>query len=124
MIDVTFKLNNVDWSTKLSTYQVIIDNEYPVVITTMDGTEHVYKRKRPSVQFSLIPLTDAEVKSLYDCLVSHSVSVEYTNPYTNTDVTANMRVTSNLLNAFGLSSIDGNRYYKGTEIMMRQLTIT
>lgn len=124
MIDVTFTLNNVDWSTKLSTYQVIVENEYPVVITTMDGTEHVYKRKRPSIQFSLIPLTDAEVKSLYDCLVSHSISVSYTDPYTNTVVTANMRVTSNLINAFGLRSVDSNRYYKGTEIMLRQLTVT
>lgn len=124
MIDVTFTINNVDWSTKLSTYSVIVDNEYPVVITTMDGTEHVYKRKRPSIQFSLVPLTDAEVKSLYDCLVSHSVSVQYTDPYTNTDVTANMRVVSNLLTSFGLRSVDGNRYYKGTEITLRQLTVT
>ena len=124
MIDVTFKLNNVDWSGKLSTYQVMVDNEYPVVITTMDGTEHVYKRKRPSIEFSLIPLTDAEVQTLYNCLTSHSISVEYTNPYTNSNVTANMRVTTNLINTFGLRSIDGNRYYRGTTITLRQLTIT
>lgn len=124
MIDVTFKLNNVNFSPKLSTYEVVVETEYPVTFTTMDGTEHVYKRNRPSITFSLIPLTDAEVQSLYSCLSGRTVSVNYTNPYTNTDVTATMRLTTNLLHIFGLRSVDGNRYYKGTQISLRQLSVS
>lgn len=123
MIDVTFTLNNVDWSGKLSTYQVIVDSEYPITITTLDGTEHVFARRRPSIQFSLIPLTDLEVQTLFNCLKNTTVTVQYTNPYNNRVDTATMRVTTNLIHIFGLRSVTGDRYYKGTEINLRQLTV-
>jgi hypothetical protein len=96
--------------------------EYPVVVTTMDGTEHVHQRKRPSLTFSLVPLTEAEIKSLYDCLKDATVSVFYTDTYTNNTVTATMRVETELSHIFALDSVTGNRYYKGTEITLRQIS--
>lgn len=122
MINVTFKLNTVDFSSKLSTYNVRMIYEYPVVVTTMDGTEHVHQRKRPSLTFSLVPLTEAEIKSLYDCLKNANVSVFYTDTYTNNTVTATMRVETELSHIFALDSVTGNRYYKGTEITLRQIS--
>lgn len=123
MINVTFRLNGVDFSSKLSTYNVGMLYEYPVIVTTMDGTEHVHQRKRPRLTFSLIPLTDAEVKALYDCLKTATVSVYYTDTYSNNEVTATMRVETELSHIFALESVTGNRYYKGTEIALRQTTV-
>lgn len=123
MINVTFRLNGVDWSNKLSTYNVGMIYEYPVMITTLDGTEHVHQRKRPKITFSLIPLTDAEVKALYDCIKNATVSVYYTDTYRNNEVTAIMRVETELSHVFGLESVSGNRYYKGAEIVLRQTTV-
>jgi len=123
MINVTFQLNGVDFSQKLSTYNVKMLYEYPVFVTTMDGTEHAHQRKRPQVVFSLVPLTDAEIKTLYDCLKYATVTVYYTDTYRNNAVTATMRVETELSHIFALDSVTGNRYYKGTEIVLRQTTV-
>jgi sulfatase maturation enzyme AslB (radical SAM superfamily) len=123
MINVTFQLNGVDFSSKLSTYNVRMLYEYPVVVTTLDGTEHIHQRRRPQLSFSLIPLTEAEIKSLYDCLKTTTVTVYYTDTYTNNNVTATMRVITELSHIFALDSVTGNRYYKGTEIALRQTTV-
>ena len=122
MIGVTFTLNGVSFSNKLSTYNVRMLYEYPVVVTTMDGTEHVHQRRRPSITFSLVPLTGAEIKSLYDCLKNNTVTVRYLDTYTNNNITAVMRVETELSHIFALDSVTGFRYYKGTEITLRQLT--
>lgn len=122
MIGVTFTLNGVSFANKLSTYNVRMVYEYPVVVTTMDGTEHVHQRRRPSITFSLVPLTGAEIKSLYDCLKTATVSVYYTDTYTNNTVTATMRVETELSHIFALDSVSGYRYYKGTEISLRQIS--
>ena len=122
MIDVTFTINGVDYSPLLSTYRVVAEYEYPNVITTMDGTEHYGKvRIRPSVYFSLRPLSDAETAALYS-VIGGTNTVIYTDPDMGVDYTAAMRFTSNISSAFGLRSIDGNRYYKGTEMCLRQIT--
>ena len=123
MMDVTFKLNTVDFSDKLSTYEVNVEYEYPVEIQTLDGTEHFVQRKRPTLTFSLIPLTDEEVRILFNCLTNQIITVEYTSPYLERDVTASMRCITNLVNVFGLKSVTGDRYYKQTQITLRQLTV-
>ena len=112
MIDVIFTINGVDYSGLLSTYRVVCDIEYPHTMTAIDGTEYYGKMiRRPSIYFSLRPLTDAE-----------TAAVVYTDPDTDTDYTAYMRFTSSISSAFGLRSIDGNRYYKGSEMCLRQLS--
>lgn len=122
MINVTFTLNGVSFSSKLSTYNVRMIYEYPVVVTTLDGTEHVHQRRRPAITFSLVPLIGAEIKTLYDCLKNETVSVRYLDTYTNNTVTATMRVETELSHIFALDSVTGYRYYKGTEIALRQIT--
>jgi len=122
MIDVTFTINGVDYSGLLSTYRVVCDIEYPHTMTAIDGTEYYGKMiRRPSIYFSLRPLTDAETAALYDT-INGTNTVVYTDPDTDTDYTAYMRFTSSISSAFGLRSIDGNRYYKGSEMCLRQLS--
>ena len=122
MIDVTFKINNTDYSSLLSKYSVEYSVEKVKSVTTMDGTEHVTARKRPVVSFSLIPLTDAQCATLYTALSSLNVTVKFTDP--NYGVReSTMRVTSSIKNTFGLKSTNGNRYYKGGTITLRQTTV-
>lgn len=123
MIDVTFKVANVDLSGYLSTYKVSIEREVQESITTMDGKEHVTEFRRPVIVFSFRPLSDAEANSIYACLSSGKIEVKYTNPLLNADATDYFRVTTPIENLFGLRSINGKRYYKGNQITLRQLTV-
>lgn len=123
MIDVVFKLNNVDYSQLLSTYSVVVETEYDEVIRTLNGEEYGSPRFRPTVVFSLIPLTDAQSAALFNILKNGSVTVTYTDTMSNETRTSTMRLASNVESVFGLSSIDGNRYYKGREITLRQRTV-
>lgn len=123
MIDITFKLNGTDYSSFLSTYTVSYETEYENVITTLNGTEYGVPRYRPVLTVSFIPLTEAQSAALYTVLNTGTVTVLYTDTYKNTNRTASMRVTSNLESQFGLSSINGNRYYKGGSIILRQRTV-
>lgn len=119
MIDVTFKIGALDLSGLLSTYRVDYEAEYQTIMTAIDGTEYGSVRYRPIVNFSLIPITDQQASELYSVLSGLNANVVYTDVFRNTDITADMRVTSNLQAAFGLRSIDGNRYYKGGTITLR-----
>ena len=127
MINVTFTIGTTDYHTLLSTYNVIHKVETRASVLTMDGTEHYALQRRPVITFSLIPLTDTQTKSLYDLLSAGHVSVTYTDPYVYTNsvqsVTATFRVASDLNSVFGLSSVDGSRYYKGGEITLQQRTV-
>ena len=123
MIDITFQLNGVDYSGLLSTYKVTHEFEVRDTLTTMDGTEHTAEYRRPSVLFSLQPLTEEQSDDLYDILSGINVSVVYTDPYIGDETSATMRVTTPLESSFGLKSIDGNRYYKGSVITLRQRTV-
>ena len=77
----------------------------------------------PVINFSLMPITDEQAAQLYSAIRGINADVTYTDTFRNEDVTANMRVTSNLQAVFGLRSIDGNRYYKGGVITLRQRTV-
>ncbi len=123
MIDVTFTVGALDLSGLLSTYDVSHETEYKDVMTAMDGTEYGVAAFRPVISFSLLPLSDAQSASLYEELKAGNISTVYTNPYLNDDVTAVMRLTTSLDAVFGLRSIDGNRYYKGGKISLRQRTV-
>ena len=123
MIDVTLTIGELDLHELLSTYQVTHETEYQQIMTALDGTEHGAARFRPVLTFSLIPLTDAQCDSLYDSLTGQDLYVTYTNPWFDDDVTATMRLTTNFETMFGISSINGNRYYKGGTITLRQRTV-
>lgn len=121
MIDVTLTFNDYDLSPLLSTYKVIHEIEVADSLTAMDGTEYFATRTRPTVQFSLIPLSDEQTQEVYAALSAVVGEVEYTDPNMGERI-GTMRVTSNLESTFGLRSVDGNRYYKGGTIVLRQRT--
>ncbi len=123
MIDVTFTFNSFDLAPYLSTYKVSHAVEQAGKITTLDGTEHVALRRRPTIQFSLIPLTDAQATSIYTALAVGIASTTYTDPNRSGNSTGEMYVASNIEEQFGLTSVDGNRYYKGGTITLRQRTV-
>lgn len=123
MIDVTFTINGTDYSSLLSTYNVAHEVQVQKMVTALDGTEYTAQFRRPVLTFSLIPLTDAQTADLYEILSGINVEVIYTDPYFDTDKYAIMRVTTNFESVFGLRSVNGNRYYKGNPITLRQRTV-
>lgn len=121
-MDVTLKINDLDISGLLSTYQVTNEITYRRVITTLDDTEHPYPGNiRPIIQFSLFPLTEKQISDIFSALSPLVVDVTYTSPYVGIEQSAYMRVESNIDAVFGIKSIDGNRYYKGGTIQLRSL---
>lgn len=122
MIDVTLRLNGTDISGLLSTFNVTHQVEVREIMTSLDGTEHYATIRRPEISFSLIPLSDEQTADLYNILSEITIPVVYTDPYLGNEAFGNMRVVSGLESTFGLRSIDGNRYYKGGTIVLRQRT--
>lgn len=117
---VTLTFNGYNFSSKLSTYRVDYETNYRKVVTALDGTEYFGNgTRRPIVSFSLIPMTDAQAATYYDALKIMVSNCTYTDTATGTNRTARMRITSNLEHVFGLRSVDGNRYYKGGQIVLR-----
>lgn len=122
MIDVTLTFNNYNFSPLLSTYKCYHSSETTKSMIAIDGTEYVASNERPVVEFSLVPLSDAKAQEVYQALSAIVANTSYTDPYRG-DSTGVMRVSSNLNATFGLRSIDGNRYYKGGVIVLRQRTV-
>jgi len=122
-MNVTLELNGVDFSDLLSTYDVRRIVEYPRLMTAINGTEYGGMWERTELAFSLRPLTAAESSDLYDILSGGNITVLYTDSYSNSNLTRTMRLTSSLSNVFALKSINGNNYYKGGEITLRQRTV-
>ena len=60
MMDVTFVLDGVDYSSHLSKYSVVHEVEQRKTITTIDGTEYTATQIRPVIIFSLDPLSDEQ----------------------------------------------------------------
>lgn len=119
-MDVTFKIGALDLASKLSTYKVTWEVSYQKVITTLDNVEHPFSApKRAIVDFSLLPIDDDSASSVYDALAEETQTVIFTDPYSATDITRSMRVTSNLEAEFGLRSVNRKRYYKGGEMQLR-----
>ena len=121
-MDVTLKINGRDFSSRLSTYRVEQEINYPDMLTTMDGTEHYGKTyRRDVIYFSLFPFDDDTANQDYAVLADSSLSVNYTNPqaYNHEKLYKEMKLYSNLSAAFGLRSVNGKRYYKGGEIALR-----
>ena len=123
MIDVTFILDNVDYSPYLSKYSVSHEVEARETITAIDGTEYTVTQIRPSIIFSLDPLSDEQSESLYRILSETNINVTYTDPYLGDNQFTVMRVTSEINSAFIIRSTSGNRYYRGNSIALRSRTV-
>lgn len=121
-MDITLKIGTLDVHEKVSTYSSQREVSYGKIIVTMDDVEHAVRSKdRYIVTFSLFPMTEDEATAYCDALRASTIEVTFSDPYTKTDVTKTMRVTSNLNASFALVSVDGKRRYKGGEIQMREV---
>lgn len=118
-LDVTFTLEDVDYSQYLLSYDVSHEIEQRVNMTALDGTEYTVTQIRPSIIFSLDPLSDEQSESLYRILSRNNIKVIYTDPYLGDNQFAIMRVTSEINSAFVIRSTGGNRYYRGDKITLR-----
>lgn len=122
MIDVTLTFNGYNFSPLLSTYKCYHAVKATKSVVAIDGTEYVASNVRPVIEFSLIPLSDAQSQTVYQALSTITANATYTDPYRG-ESSGVMRVSSNIEAVFGLRSIDGNRYYKGGVIVLRQRTV-
>lgn len=123
-MDVTLEINGRVFSNRLSTYDVEQELSYSNEVTTIDGTEHFDNAKyRDIISFSLFPYDDETATKDFEALRKQPLSVVYTFPAENCDKTAKMRLSSNLNSSFGLKSVNGLRYYKGNEIVLRAISV-
>lgn len=118
-MDVKLIANGVDLSKRLSTYDAYMEVTQKV-ITMLNESERPYPAvMRPVVKFSLLPMTDAESTALYNTL--SAIVFRATFEISGKEMTADMRVVGNLGDKFLLTSFDGQRRYKGVEIVLRGL---
>ena len=91
---MTFKINNVDYSTYLTKYGY--STSYTPVfadsVTTLDGVEHTAViRYRGTLTVTLRPMTATEWAT-FSAALAGILSITYTNIQKGTDVTVNMRM--------------------------------
>ena len=121
-MDITLIINNRDFSQRLSNYQVTKETGYGSVAVTLGGTEFVGGRtSRDLVTFTLLPGDDRTARQDYRALMRRVVRCTYYNPHTGVCRTQDMRLVSDLSQAFGLRSGDGSRYYKSGAVTLRAL---
>ena len=120
-MDITLQFNGVSFAPRLSDYRLTHEISYKRSVTTLDGKEHSTPGiRRPVITFSLFPLSDEQAGEYYAALSVLVAPATYTDTWLGGAVrTATFRVVSDLEVAFGLRSVDGNRYYKGGRIILR-----
>lgn len=118
-MEIKLIANGYDFSGKLSTYEAYMEVTQKV-LTMLDDSERPYPAVlRPIVRFSLLPLTDEESTEVYNVLKDIVFSATF--DINGAEMTAEMRVVTNLGGKFLLKSSDGKRRYRGGEIMLRGL---
>lgn len=123
MIETTLTFNGFNLAPWLSTLNVTHEVETAKTITTIDGEEYAATRRRAVVTFTLIPMTEAQTNAVYEALSAMEGLTVYRDPMTDTDRVVDMRVASDIGAAFAAKSCDGNRYYKGMTITLRQKVV-
>lgn len=121
-MDIKLIVNGLDLSEKLATYSVDKEVRYRQIITTLDDTEHpVSGSKRNVVRFTLFPMTEEESNALEGALAD--LVFESTFTLHGADRTETVRLASDLQNLFLLKSVDGQRRYRGGQIVLRGVNV-
>ena len=125
-MNVTLIIGGRDFAPRLASYDVRKEISYSDVILTMDQVEHIGRQyTRYVITFSMFPYSDATANADYAALkYSPILQVTFSDAsFSEGYATKQMRVDSDLNSVFGLVSVDGNRYYKGGEIVLRALEV-
>ena len=118
-MEIKLTANGYDFSGKLSTYEAYMEVTQKVLTMLDDSERPCPVVLRPIVRFSLLPLTDEESTEIYNVL--KDIVFFATFDINGAEMTAEMRVVTNLGGKFLLKSADGKRRYRGGEIMLRGL---
>ena len=119
-MDITLVLNNRDFSSRVTKYSVTKELIAQKVVTTLDYVEHVpIKRFRNVIRFTLMPMSDETVADDYTALSAGTFTALYSDPHSDSLRTQTVHLVTDLDAVFGIKSVDGNRYYKGQEIVLR-----
>lgn len=121
---ITLIINGVDFSGRVLTYAVRKEITYGKTYTSVSGREFVRrKRIRPIVSFTLMPHDDEQAQEDYDVFKAGTLTATFTDPDSETTLTKEVRLMTNLEHTFLLDSINGKRYYKGGTIQLRSTTV-
>lgn len=95
MVNLTFKINNTDYSNMVErdSYQTSLEPVYAETIQTMDGVNHTaLLRTRGSIRLRFNPQTDSDTAALCSALLAAPCEVQYRCLQRDVDVTALMVV--------------------------------
>ena len=117
MIDTELFINNRYFTPLLASYSVTEEIKYREKVTTLDGTEHYFRRTiRDILKFKLLPMTDFSDDD-FSALKEVPLIVQYDK---NGEILEReFSLDCNIESMFLLLSCDGMRRYKGDEIRLR-----
>jgi hypothetical protein len=121
MTGLTWIVNGLDLSEKISTYLVRKVPDAGEVLKSIGGTEYAfYGETQTEIEVSFFPMTEEEATAAYNAMQNGKFSVSYTDPYEGgITATRSFRNIGNLEAAFLLLSVDGKRRYSGTPVQVR-----
>lgn len=116
-MNVTFEIEGKDYSGVVSEFEC--GQTYPnmKVFNNLNQDDMIFPGKTKSTLFvSFWPLTREELTFIFDILRKGYVSVKYTNPFWESDITQKMRFDGDIMSSFALLSVDGKNRYTGLEL--------
>ncbi len=121
MTSLTWIVNGLDLSGKISTYLVRKVPDAGEVLKSIGGTEYAFHGEtQTEIEVSFFPMTEEEATAAYNAMQNGKFTVIYTDPYEGgITATRSFRNIGNLEAAFLLLSVDGKRRYSGTPIQVR-----
>ncbi len=121
MTGLTWIVNGLDLSKKISTYLVRKVPAVDEVLTSINGTEHsFYGETQTEIVVSFLPMTEDEATAAYNAMWNGKFTVSYTDTYEGgITVTKKFRNIGNLEATFLLKSTDGRRRYSGAPVQVR-----
>ena len=121
MTGLTWTVNGLDLSDKISTYLVRKVPDAGEVLKSIGGTEYAFPGEtQTEIEVTFFPMTDEEATAAYDAMREGKFIVSYTDPYEGGIIaTRKFRNTGNLEAAFLLKSMDGKRRYSGAPVQVR-----
>lgn len=114
-------IGSLTLTNRLASLTVSKEITYKSVVTTRDGVEKPKNQFiRTIINFTLLPSTPTQIAALFTALSGTGLSVTYYDPYKGQDQTKNFRLMGTIEELFLIDAVDGNFYYSGKPIQLRQ----